>query len=70
LARDRLGIKLAESGQSGLETFSVGFDDLGDREGNEFRYSDLIAEVFATEHPASMCPPSSCCRRSTTRSQR
>jgi asparagine synthase (glutamine-hydrolysing) len=41
---------LAESGQSGLATFSVGFDDVGEREGNEFRYSDVIAEVFKTEH--------------------
>jgi asparagine synthase (glutamine-hydrolysing) len=41
---------LARSGQSGLETFSVGFDDVGDREGNEFRYSDLIADVFDTTH--------------------
>ncbi len=41
---------LAESGQSGLETFSVGFDDVGDREGNEFRYSDVIAETFETDH--------------------
>ena len=41
---------LAKSGQRQLATFSVGFDDVGDREGNEFRYSDLIAEVFETEH--------------------
>jgi asparagine synthase (glutamine-hydrolysing) len=41
---------LAESGQRGLKTFSVGFDDVGEREGNEFRYSDLIASVFETEH--------------------
>jgi asparagine synthase (glutamine-hydrolysing) len=41
---------LAESGQRGLETFSVGFDDVGDREGNEFRYSDVIAKVFETAH--------------------
>jgi asparagine synthase (glutamine-hydrolysing) len=41
---------LAESGQSGLETFSVGFDDVGAREGNEFRYSDVIAQTFDTEH--------------------
>jgi asparagine synthase (glutamine-hydrolysing) len=41
---------LAESGQRGLATFSVGFDDVGDREGNEFRYSDVIAQVFETEH--------------------
>src|SRR5205085_4897871 len=41
---------LARSGQEGLTTFSVGFDDVGEREGNEFRYSDLIAEVFGTDH--------------------
>ncbi len=41
---------LAQSGQTGLQTFSVGFDDVGDREGNEFGYSDIIAAEFATEH--------------------
>jgi asparagine synthase (glutamine-hydrolysing) len=41
---------LARSGQEGLATFSVGFDDVGEREGNEFRYSDVIAEVFRTDH--------------------
>jgi asparagine synthase (glutamine-hydrolysing) len=41
---------LAESGQRGLQTFSVGFDDVGTREGNEFRYSDIVAQEFATEH--------------------
>jgi asparagine synthase (glutamine-hydrolysing) len=41
---------LAQSGQRGLETFSVGFDAVGDREGNEFRYSDIIAAEFETDH--------------------
>jgi asparagine synthase (glutamine-hydrolysing) len=41
---------LARSGQDGLATFSVGFDDVGEREGNEFRYSDVIADVFGTDH--------------------
>ena len=41
---------LARSGQQGLTTFSVGFDDVGEREGNEFRYSDAIAEAFETDH--------------------
>ncbi len=41
---------LAESGQQGLATFSVGFDDVGEREGNEFRYSDVIARQFGTDH--------------------
>jgi asparagine synthase (glutamine-hydrolysing) len=41
---------LETSGQEKLATFSIGFDDVGVREGNEFKYSDLIAEQFATDH--------------------
>ncbi len=41
---------LAELGQQDLKTFSVGFETIGDVEGDEFRYSDLIAERFATDH--------------------
>ena len=41
---------LAELGQQDLKTFSVGFETVGDVEGDEFRYSDLIAERFATDH--------------------
>jgi asparagine synthase (glutamine-hydrolysing) len=41
---------LAELGQKDLKTFSVGFESLGDVEGDEFRYSDLIARRFVTEH--------------------
>jgi asparagine synthase (glutamine-hydrolysing) len=41
---------LETSGQERLSTFSIGFDDVGEREGNEFRYSDLIAERFDTDH--------------------
>jgi asparagine synthase (glutamine-hydrolysing) len=41
---------LAEAGQTGLATFSIGFDSVGGREGDEFRYSDLIANEFATDH--------------------
>jgi asparagine synthase (glutamine-hydrolysing) len=41
---------LETSGQEKLATFSIGFDDVGAREGNEFRYSDVIAEQFATDH--------------------
>ena len=41
---------LAEEGQSGLATFSIGFDAVAGREGDEFRYSDVIAERFATNH--------------------
>jgi asparagine synthase (glutamine-hydrolysing) len=41
---------LAEAGQHGLETFSVGFDDAGGESGNEFEYSDLVAAHFGTIH--------------------
>lgn len=41
---------LQGSGQERLSTFSIGFDDVGVREGNEFRYSDVIAQEFATDH--------------------
>lgn len=41
---------LAEGGQRGLATFSVGFDAVGDRSGDEFRYSDAVAREFETDH--------------------
>ena len=41
---------LAEQGQRGLATFSIGFPDAGGREGDEFEFSDLVAREFGTEH--------------------
>ncbi len=41
---------LARAGQHGLATFSIGFEDVGEREGDEFEYSDLIAREFGTDH--------------------
>ena len=42
---------LAEKGHAaGLKTFSIGFDSVGDVAGDEFHYSDLIAERFGTDH--------------------
>jgi len=41
---------LAEAGQTDLKTFSIGFETVGGEEGNEFRYSDLVAERYGTEH--------------------
>jgi asparagine synthase (glutamine-hydrolysing) len=41
---------LAESGQSGLNTFSIGFESAGGMAGDEFEYSDLIAKEFGTRH--------------------
>jgi asparagine synthase (glutamine-hydrolysing) len=41
---------LAEAGQTGLHTFSIGFETVGDEEGDEFKYSDIIVQHFATDH--------------------
>jgi len=41
---------LAENGAHDLKTFSIGFDSVGGQPGDEFHYSDLIAERFGTEH--------------------
>ncbi len=41
---------LAESGQHGLSTFSIGFESAGGESGEEFAYSGLVAEHFATKH--------------------
>ncbi|WP_067487853.1 N-acetylglutaminylglutamine amidotransferase [Actinomadura hibisca] len=41
---------LAEAGQRGLSTFSIGFQEAGGESGDEFVYSDLIAERFGTDH--------------------
>ena len=41
---------LAEAGQHGLSTFSIGFESVGGVEGDEFKYSDIIAERFDTDH--------------------
>jgi asparagine synthase (glutamine-hydrolysing) len=41
---------LAEAGQRDLKTFSIGFEDVGGREGDEFQYSDIVAKQFGTDH--------------------
>ncbi len=41
---------LAEQGQRGLGTFSVGFDPAGGESGDEYAYSDLVAQAFGTDH--------------------
>ncbi|MFD6754018.1 N-acetylglutaminylglutamine amidotransferase [Micromonospora gifhornensis] len=41
---------LAGEGQRELSTFSIGFDAVGGREGDEFRYSDVVAKTFDTDH--------------------
>ena len=41
---------LAEAGQQDLKTFSIGFETVGNESGDEFVYSDLIADRFGTDH--------------------
>ncbi|WP_099023529.1 N-acetylglutaminylglutamine amidotransferase [Mycolicibacterium palauense] len=41
---------LAEAGQTGLKTFSIGFESVGGVAGDEFVYSDVVAERFNTDH--------------------
>lgn len=54
---------LAGEGQRGLATFSIGFDAVGGRAGDEFFYSDIVAGTFATDHhqikvaAADLVPP-------------
>jgi asparagine synthase (glutamine-hydrolysing) len=41
---------LAEHGAKNLKTFSIGFDSVGDVCGDEFKYSDIVAKRFGTDH--------------------
>jgi asparagine synthase (glutamine-hydrolysing) len=41
---------LAEAGQSGLKTFSIGFETVGNEAGDEFKYSDIVAKRYGTDH--------------------
>lgn len=47
---------LAEAGQSGLMSFSVGFEEANGEKGDEFVYSDLIADHFGTDHHKIFVP--------------
>lgn len=47
---------LADEGLHDLMTFSVGFETEGGEKGDEFRYSDLVAREFDTDHRQLMVP--------------
>ncbi|MGJ7042914.1 asparagine synthase (glutamine-hydrolyzing) [Shinella sp. BE166] len=49
---------LAEAGQHNLMSFSVGFEEANGEKGDEFVYSDLIAEHFGTDHHKIFVPSS------------
>lgn len=41
---------LAENQTSDLKTFSIGFESINGEAGNEFKYSDIVAKKFGTDH--------------------
>jgi asparagine synthase (glutamine-hydrolysing) len=41
---------LRERGQDRLSTFSIGFEAMGGEDGDEFRWSDMVAERLETDH--------------------
>ena len=47
---------LAEEGQSDLATYSIGFEEAHGEKGDEFKYSDLIAERYGTNHHKIFVP--------------
>ncbi|MGW6862010.1 N-acetylglutaminylglutamine amidotransferase [Streptomyces xanthophaeus] len=47
---------LAEAGQEDIATFAMGFEAENGEDGDEFRYSDLIARRFSTDHHQLMIP--------------
>lgn len=49
---------LAEMGQRDLNTFSIGFEEAHGEKGDEFVYSDLIAETYGTRHHKIFVPSS------------
>lgn len=49
---------LAEEGQAGLATYSIGFEEANGEKGDEFQYSDLIAHHYGTRHQKIFIPSS------------
>lgn len=47
---------LADMGQHGLSTFSIGFEEAHGEKGDEFVYSDLIARHYGTDHHRLFVP--------------
>lgn len=47
---------LAELGTRDLRTYAIGFEAAGGEAGDEFHYSDLVANHFGTQHEKMMIP--------------
>lgn len=41
---------LAEAGVENIKTYSIGFEDAPEEKGNEFEFSDMVAERYKTDH--------------------
>jgi asparagine synthase (glutamine-hydrolysing) len=54
---------LAEQGINDLMTFSIGFEDQPEERGNEFEYSDAVADYFGTRHHKYAIPNAEVLRR-------
>ena len=54
---------LAELGVPDLMTFSIGFEDHPEERGNEFEYSDAVADYFGTRHHQYAIPNDEVLRR-------
>lgn len=49
---------LAEAGQRDIRTFSIGFEDQPEEKGNEFEFSDPVAERYSSDHKKFLIPNS------------
>ena len=47
---------MAEQGNARFQTYSIGFESVGDELGDEFEYSDIVAERFNTRHHKIQIP--------------
>jgi asparagine synthase (glutamine-hydrolysing) len=47
---------LAEAGQSDIRTYSIGFEDQPEERGNEFEFSDPVAERYSSDHQKFLIP--------------
>jgi asparagine synthase (glutamine-hydrolysing) len=47
---------LAEAGQRDIRTFSIGFEDQPEERGNEFEFSDPVAQRYDTDHQKFLIP--------------
>ena len=47
---------LAEAGVGAIKTYSIGFEDQPEEKGNEFVFSDSVAQMYNTEHHKYLIP--------------